>query len=324
MEVAEGLLWGRLPLPFALDHVNVYFIEDDDGFAVIDTGIGDDATKQIWQALLDGPLRGKRITRLILSHHHPDHMGLAGWLLERADAPVHMTDAEFFFAQHLAHNAHAVDVEGYEDFYRRHGMDVRFAQVIVSQGHRYKRSITGLPWHYRPLEDGGRLNVGGRDLAIMTGGGHSVCQAMFLNRAENIFLPSDQVLPEITPNISVLAISPDADPLGRYLESLARIRREVDDDVLILPGHRTPFTGLHKRIGALILHHEARCRAVEEACRERPMTAAEVRPLLFRRELDPHTMSFAFSETLAHMNMMVKSGRLAWDLDGGIYRAVAA
>jgi glyoxylase-like metal-dependent hydrolase (beta-lactamase superfamily II) len=324
VEVAEGLFWARLDLPFALNHVNIFFIEDDGGFAVIDTGIGDDPTKQAWQALLNGPLRGKEITRLVLTHHHPDHMGMAGWLVERLAPPIYMTDAEFFLSQHLTHNAQAVDVEGYENFYRRHGMDVQFAHIIIGQGHRYKRNITGMPWSYRPLDDGGRLNIGGRELQIMTGGGHSVSQAMFLSRDENIFLAADQVLPSITPNISVLAISPEADPLGQYLDSLARIRREVDDDVLVLPGHRMPFTQLHKRIDELAGHHELRCRAVEEACRARPLSAAEVRPLLFNRALDPHAMSFAFSETLAHMNMMVQAGRLTWEVDGDVFRAVAA
>nr|WP_295469305.1 MBL fold metallo-hydrolase [Mesorhizobium sp.] len=324
VEVADGLLWARLALPFALNHVNIFFLEDADGFAAIDTGIGDEATKEAWLALLDGPLRGKPITRLILTHHHPDHMGLAGWLVDRLGVPIHMTDSEFFFAQHLAHNAEAVDVEGYQDFYRRHGMDTRFADIIINQGHRYKRTITGLPWHYRPVNDGDRLNIGGRELEVSTGGGHSVDQAMLLSRFEGIFLGADQVLPAITPNISVLAISPDADPLGQYLLSLSRISKEIDDDVLVLPGHRQPFTGLHGRTAELAHHHEQRCRIIEEACRGRALTTAEVRPFLFNRELDPHTMSFAFSETLAHINMMVRTGRLTWESDGAILRAIAA
>jgi glyoxylase-like metal-dependent hydrolase (beta-lactamase superfamily II) len=151
VEVHDGLLWARLPLPFALDHVNIYFLEDDGGFAVVDTGIGDEVTKQAWLALLNGPLRGRDLTRLILTHHHPDHMGLAGWLVKQFDLPIYMTEAEFLFAQHLGHNAQAVDVEGYRAFYHRHGIDDRYADVIVNQGHRYKRLITGLPWHYYPL-----------------------------------------------------------------------------------------------------------------------------------------------------------------------------
>jgi glyoxylase-like metal-dependent hydrolase (beta-lactamase superfamily II) len=324
VDIADGLLWAQLPLPFALDHVNIYFLEDDGGFAAVDTGIGDEKTKQAWRVLLDGPLRGKDITRLILTHHHPDHMGLAGWLVEQLGVPIHMTETEFLFAQHLGHNAQAVDVEGYRDFYRRHGMEERYADVIVNQGHQYKRMITGLPWNYRQLNDGEVLSIGGRMVEILTGGGHSSNQAMLFSRDEGIFLSADQVLPKITPNIGVLAISPEADPLGLYLRSLSRIREQIPNDVLVLPGHKQPFTELYRRIDELENHHEVRCRVVEKACREQPLSAAEVRPLLFNRDLDPHTLSFAFSETLAHMNMMAREGRIAWESDGEILRATAA
>jgi glyoxylase-like metal-dependent hydrolase (beta-lactamase superfamily II) len=146
---------------------------------------------------------------------------------------------------------------------------------------------------------------------------------MLFSREEGIFLAADQVLPKITPNISVLAMSPEADPLGTYLRSLSRIRKEIPNDVLVLPGHKQPFTNLHRRIHELAAHHEHRCRTIEDACRRQPLSAAEVRPLLFDRDLDPHTMSFAFSETLAHMNMMAREGRIAWTADGNILRAAA-
>jgi glyoxylase-like metal-dependent hydrolase (beta-lactamase superfamily II) len=174
------------------------------------------------------------------------------------------------------------------------------------------------------LIDGDRLDVGGRTLEISAGGGHSSNQAMLFAREENIFFSADQVLPDISPNISVLAISSEADPLGQYLRSLKRIGEEIPDDVLVLPGHRQPFTNLHSRVEELAQHHEHRCERIEIACHDRPLTVAEVRPFLFARELDPHTMSFAFGETLAHMNMMARTGRLKWRADGDVVRAATS
>jgi glyoxylase-like metal-dependent hydrolase (beta-lactamase superfamily II) len=323
VEVAEGILWTRFPLPFALSHVNVYLLEDEGGWAAVDTGIGDEATKAIWTALLSGPLAGRRLTRLIVTHHHPDHMGLAGWLADRFEAPIHMTEAEFLLAQHLHQNARFVDEKSFRDLYLRHGMGASSANVLISQGHQYKYIVTEMPWLYNPLAAGDRLSVGGRRFEILTGGGHSSEQAMLFDRAGALFLGADQVLPKISPNVSVMAIAPEGNPLGRYLRSLAEIRAAVPADALVLSGHHVPFSGLHKRIDELALHHEERCRIIETACKSEAKTAAEIVPLLFRRDLDPHQMSFAFSETLAHMNMMAANERIQWKPDPPMMRALA-
>jgi glyoxylase-like metal-dependent hydrolase (beta-lactamase superfamily II) len=323
VKVADGVLWTRFAIPFALSHVNVYLIEDGDEWAAVDTGLGDQATKDVWTALLSGPLGGRRLSRLIITHHHPDHMGLAGWLAEKFDAPIHMTEAEFLLAQHLNQNSNFIDERVYRGLYQRHGMPDHSADILISQGRRFKEMVAPIPWTYRQLAAGASLTIGARRFEILTGGGHSSEQAMLFSQKDGLFLAADQVLPRISPNISVMAVDPEGDPLGRYLRSLAQIKQVVPDGVLVLPGHHDPFRSLHERIDALARHHEDRCEIVEAACRSEPRTAAEVVPFLFPRALDPHQMSFAFSETLAHMNMMAGEGRLTWNVDQPAARAWA-
>lgn len=323
VELTPGVLWARFAMPFALDHVNVFLLDDEGGWAVVDTGLGDEATRAAWRMLLAGPLQGQALTRLIITHHHPDHMGLAGWMAAEFDTPVHMTETEYLLAQYLSLDEREVDEEKHRSFYRRHGLDARYADTVISQGHCYRRMTTGFPWSYRQLMAGEEIRVGRRRFEIITGGGHSSDQAMLFCRADGILLAADQVLLRISPNISVTAVNPEADPLRQYLRSLAHLRASVPDGVLVLPGHNLPFRGLHARIGELIAHHETRCGIIAEACAGQARTAAELVPLLFLRALDPHQMSFAFSETLAHVNMMVRQGRLSWIGNGEVQRAIA-
>lgn len=312
LRIADGVLWARFPLPFSLSHVNVYLVEDEGGWAAIDTGIFDEPTRQCWDRLLEGPLAGSRLSRIVVTHHHPDHMGMAGMLAERFSVPIHMPQAEYLFAQHLKFNAKAFDEEGYRRFYRRHGMSGDHADAMISQGHAYKRMVDELPWTYQRLTEGEALRIGGREFQILTGGGHSLEMAMLHSAPDGLFFAADQVMQIISPNVSVNAINPDDNPLGQYLGSLRRLKRELQDDVLVLPGHHLPFLGLHERIEQLIEHHDHRCELVNGSCQMRAHSAAELVPVLFDRKLDIHQESFAFSETLAHMNYMAATRKLRW------------
>ena len=324
VELVDGVLWARMPLPFALNHVNVYLLADTGGWAVVDTGLGGEATRKIWLQLLSGPLKGAKLTRIIATHHHPDHIGLAGWLAGVFEAPVLATEAEFLFAENLRQNERILDEEIFRRFYRRHRMEDQFVAAVVKQGRYYKHMVSELPWPYHQVSAGERLTIGGRRFEVMTGGGHSSDQILLYCAEDALFLPADQVLPGISPNISVHAYSPEADPLGQYLRSLAAIKAAVPEDVLILPGHNAPFSGLHERIDQLVEHHGARCAIIAEACRREPRTASEMLPLLFPRALDIHQTSFAFGETLAHMNAMARLGQLNWSWDNGAQLALSA
>lgn len=310
--VAPGILWIRIPLPFRLNHINVYLIEDGDGWAILDTGIGNEQTRAIWDALASGPLRGRRFTRLIVTHFHPDHIGAAGWLCERFGLPLLTSQISYLGCLNISLSPGALDAKPYHDFYSRHGLSPEITTQVATRGHDYLKMVDNLPPTFERLVDGDTLQIGNRSFAVLTGDGHAPEQVMLYCAAERLFLAADQVLAKITPNVSVWAVDPDGDPLGLYLRSLARLRSELPDDVLVLPGHQLPFHGLHTRASELIAHHEERCRMIAEACRVAPKSAAELVPVLFTRALDPHQMSFAFSEVQAHVNYMVRRGRLNW------------
>ena len=312
VEVHPGVLWGRLPLPFRLDHVNVYFIDDGDGWAVIDTGIGDELTKAVWQRLLDGPLRGRRLTRLIVTHFHPDHIGLAGWLAERYDVPLLTSQTAYLSCVNISLSPGALDAKIYRDFYLRHGLDAETTAQVATRGHSYLRMVTGLPPTFRRLVARDVLNIGGRIFEVLSGDGHAPEQLMLHCPAEKLFFAADQVLAKITPNISVWAVEPEGNPLDLYLRSLRSLQASLPSDTLVLPGHQLPFRQPQVRCAELIRHHEERCAAIAAACRGIPRTTAEIVPFVFRRPLDPHQMSFAFSEIQAHVNYMVERGELVW------------
>lgn len=321
VEVAPGILWVRFVLPFRLDHVNVYLLEDGDGWAVIDTGIANDRTRATWEALLAGPLAGRRLTRLFVTHHHPDHIGLAGWLAERCSLRLWMSQTEYLEGQTIALNPGALDQGPYKQFYIEHGLDEAGTELVVRQGHGYLRMVTPLPLTFRRLVGGDRIAIGGRLYEVLSGGGHAAEQIMFYARDENIFLAADQVMAKISPNVSVWAVDPEGDPLGLYRRSLRELKASIPADAFVLPGHNLPFFGLHTRIDALEAHHEERCSMIVDACRTAPRSAAELVPVLFPRVLDPHQMSFAFSEVLAHVNCLVNEGTLVWgELDAGVRR----
>lgn len=312
VEIAPGILWARIPLPFRLNHVNVYLIEDGDGWAVLDTGIDNAATRAIWSALVAGPLAGRPLTRLIVTHYHPDHIGLAGWLCERFDLPLLTSQTTYLGCLNISLSPGALDAKPYRDFYLRHGLDAATTQRVSTQGHGYLKMVSGLPPTFQRLVAGDTLEIGGRSFDVLTGNGHAPEQVMLYCAADKLFLAADQVLAKITPNISVWAVEPDGDPLGLYLRSLRELKAQIAPDVLVLPGHQLPFRGLHTRSDELIDHHRLRCAMIAEAARLAPRTAADLVPILFHRDLDPHQMSFAFSEVLAHVNYMLRRGELAW------------
>ena len=312
VEIAPGIRWTRIPLPFRLDHVNVYLIEDGDGWAVLDTGIDNGPTRAVWTALLEGPLAGRRLTRLVVTHFHPDHIGLAGWLCERFGLPLLTSQTSYLGCVNISLSPGALDAKPYRDFYLRHGLDPATTQRVATQGHGYLKMVSGLPPTFLRLVAGDRLVIGGRTFEVLTGNGHAPEQVMLYCAADKVFLAADQVLAKITPNISVWAVEPEGDPLGLYIRSLTEIKRTIPGDVLVLPGHQLPFYGLHERSDQLIAHHEARCAMIADACRTAPRSAAELVPVLFHIALDPHQMSFAFSEVQAHVNFMLRRGELVW------------
>jgi glyoxylase-like metal-dependent hydrolase (beta-lactamase superfamily II) len=307
IEVADGVLWARLPLPFRLDHVNIYLIEDGQGFALIDTGIDNQTTRELWDAMLAGLLRGRPLTRVISTHCHPDHMGLAGWLCRRLDLELYASQTEYLDALTLRLDPSALDAEPYRSFYRGHGLSESQTALVLGRGLHYLRMVSELPRTFNRLMAEEFLEIGGRRFEILTGGGHSSEQVMLHCRQGGFILSADQVLAKISPNISVEAINPNGDPLGAYLRSLSALKQSLPGETLALPGHNLPFVGLAGRIDELIAHHQARCDAILKALADGEAPAVALVPVVFGRPIDdPHQMSFAFGEALAHVNYLVK------------------
>ncbi len=312
LEVAEGLHWVRMPLPFALDHINLWLLEDGGGWTVVDTGYNTDAVREAWLGILER-LGGGAPERTICSHFHPDHMGLAGWFAERWGAPLWAPYSEWLQAHVASARLVTHDFARWDGFFAENG-----AAPETIAGARLFRDRLGEPWHRLPdtvrrIADGQEIQIGGHSWRVITGGGHTHEHASLWCAERGILISGDQILPRITSNISVWYTEPDGDPLGDYLASLDKFGG-VPGDALVLPSHDRPFRGIHGRIDALRRHHDGRLDAALAACKE-PRTADEVLPRLFDREIGPAEYNFAISETLAHLNRLVRLGRLRRDRD---------
>ncbi len=312
IEVAPGVLWVRLALPFRLNHVNIYLIEDGAGFALFDTGIDDEPTRALWEKLLSGLLKGRPLTRVIASHCHPDHIGLAGWLRRRLDLELFASQTEYLDTLTICLDPGALNAEPYRGFYLRHGLSEQQTDRLLGRGLHYLRMVSPLPRTFNRIMAGETLEIGGRRFEVLSGAGHSSEQIMLYCREDGFVLCADQALAKISPNISVEAMDPNGDPLGAYLRSLTALKQILPAETLALPGHNLPFVGLHARIEELIAHHQARCEAILNAADKGRTTAIDLVPVVFGRAIDdPHQMSFAFGEALAHVNYLVRRKALA-------------
>ncbi|MRX48890.1 MBL fold metallo-hydrolase [Paracoccus sp. S-4012] len=309
-EVAEGLLWVRIPLPYVLDHVNVFLLQDHDGWAVIDTGTRTPEAIGVWEALFAGPLSGMKISRVVVTHFHPDHIGLAGWFHDLHGARVQTSLSTHALCRLLSQGRSEQTIQQNFDFFLRHGLSPETAELISIHGREYPQYVAPLPSRFQRLVHGDTLTIGARSFRVMTGDGHAPEQVMLHCADEGLFFAADQVLERISPNISVDATEPMSDPLGHFMRSLRQIEAEVPDNVLVLPGHHRPFKGLSARCRDLVLHHQERCDTILAACAKRPHSAADLVPLLFQRQLDPHQMWFAITETLAHANRLIRRSQL--------------
>ena len=310
IEIAPGILWLKLPLPYRLDHVNIYLIEDDDGWAIIDTGIKTPEAMAMWDAVLAGRFANVKISKVIVTHFHPDHIGLAGWLCERLDAPLLTSQSTYMTSKVISLAPHEMGSRQYFDFYASHGMSDEVAGLVAIRGNDYLSCVAELPSSFLRLLAGDSLTIGQRQFRVLTSDGHAPEQILLYCPAEKLLFAADQVLEKISPNIGVYAGDQNGDPLGHFLRSLRFLRTEIPDDVLVLPGHRRPFYGLHKRCEELEEHHEERCDLIRDACADRPYSTAELVPTVFPRPLDPHQMGFAFTETLAHAHRLARRGEI--------------
>jgi glyoxylase-like metal-dependent hydrolase (beta-lactamase superfamily II) len=322
--VADGILWMRLPLPMALDHVNVYALDDGDGWTIVDTGFASTKSKAIWQALLDGPLAGKPVTRVIVTHHHPDHVGLAGWFVAQG-AALHMPRTGWLMARMLVLDAQDRPTPETIAFYERAGMAAdELARRKAERPFNFADCVGPLPLGYQRLRDGGTIRMGGRKWDIRMGDGHAPEHATFWSRDDAVVLGGDQLLPSISANLGVYPTEPDADPVGDWIASCERFQPLARPDHLVLGGHKLPFTGLPLRLRQMIdNHHGALDRLVAHL--DQPRAAGECFLPLFKRQIGPAEYGLALVEAVAHLNHLHQTGRATRQLrDDGAFAYSAA
>ena len=323
--VAPGVLWLRMPLPMSgLDHINVWALEDGEGWTLADTGMQTPPTATAWQSAFSGPLQGRRVLRVICTHMHPDHVGMAGWLTRQHECRLWMTRLEYITCRMLvADTGREAPLDGVR-FYRSAGWDQDALENYRTRFGAFGKAVYALPDSYRRVVDGEALDVGGRCWQAVIGRGHSPEHLCLYCPELKVLISGDQVLPRITSNVSVFPTEPDADPLSEWLESLSSIRGRVPDDVLVLPSHNEPFRGLHARLGALIAEHETRLRRVRAELAT-PKRAVDVFGVLFRRRIGLDMLGFATGESLAHLNCLIARGEVGREEDAaGVnwYRSV--
>ncbi len=306
-EVAPGVHWLRMPLPFKLDHINLWLLEDGDGWVAVDTGIATDDCKVAWETIFKDGMAGRPIKRVVVTHFHPDHVGLAGWLVERFAAPLYMPLTEWTFGRMQAGIDPSESLSAYEAFYRRAGFTTEMMQTVTRRIGGYRNRVSPIPASLIRIADGDELEIGGRRWRMIVGRGHSPEHACLYAEEDQILISGDQVLPKISPNVSVWPQEPEGQPLSLYLETLERLGREIGGDPVVLPSHNWPFKGLHARLQDLIDHHGERLQETLDAVSE-PATAVDVLRTLFKRPLDEHQMFFAIGETLAHLHHLMRDG----------------
>ena len=320
VEIAPGVLWMRMPLDGALGFINVWALRDGPGWALVDTGMKTERTTSAWRKVLAGPLGGAPVTRVLVTHLHPDHIGMAGWLTRKFDCRLWMTRLEYLQCRMLVEDTGRQAPEDALRFYRAAGWDDEAIDNYKARFGGFGKNIHQLPDSYRRIGDGETIQIGDHCWRVVVGSGHSPEHACLWQPELKLMISGDQVLPRISSNVSVFPTEPDGDPLSEWLTSLARIKTIVPDEVLVLPAHNDPFLGLHARLDHLIRGHE---RGLERLMRTlaEPKRSIDIFGSLFARSIGPELLGMATGEALAHLNCLLvrEQATAAADADGVVW-----
>jgi glyoxylase-like metal-dependent hydrolase (beta-lactamase superfamily II) len=304
IEVAPGIHWLSMPLPFALDHINLWLVRDQDGWTIVDTGIGNAGTRALWDQLFQ---RFTPVKRVIITHYHPDHAGNAEWLCKRFGVELWTTQGEYLTAHAVAASAAGYTTEAVLEVFRKNGLESAKHAAMSARGNRYAQLVPEFPHSYRRIIEGDEVRIGEHGWRAIIGHGHAPEHLSLYCEALNVLIAGDMLLSTISTNVSVWSIDPHGDPLRLFLDSIARYRA-LPADVLVLPSHGRPFRGAHERVAQLEQHHQARFGELKEALAKKPSSAGELLPVLFRRPLDAHQTFFAMGEAIAHLHYLYYAG----------------
>ncbi len=316
MDVAPGVRWVRMPLPFSLKWINLWLLEDGDGWTVVDTGIPNSETKAHWRTIFANELQGRPVKRIIVTHMHPDHVGLAGWMSRKFGCDLWMSRLEYITCRMLVADTGREAPEAGVQFYRAAGWRQEDLDRYVSRFGGFGKAVSQLPDAFQRLVDAQAIEIGGRTWRVVTGSGHSPDHACLWCPELNLFISGDQILPRISSNVSVFPTEPRADPLSDWLHSCAKLKAVIPADVLVLPAHNEPFRGAHKRLDALIAGHEAGMRRILDRL-DTPRRALDLFPALFARPIEQDVLGMATGETIAHLNCLEGRGLITSGQDGG-------
>ena len=326
LEVAPGVRWLRMPLPFALDHINLWLLRDHDeagreGWAIVDCGIANDATRAAWEQVFANELQGLPVLRVIVTHMHPDHIGLAHWLTERWGVRLWISATDYNAARLASQSTTGFGGESAAAFMASHGLtDPDAVDKVRKRSNYYASMVPQVPARFRRLMGGDTLRIGEHDWTCHAGYGHAPEHISLHCAALGVLVSGDMVLPRISTNVSVIDLEPEANPLPLYLASIGRMLA-LPAETLVLPSHGKPFRGLHTRVGQLVAHHDERFADLMAACAQAPQTAASLLPVLFRRPLDLHQTTFAMGEAIAHLHALWLRGELKRELgEDGVLR----
>jgi glyoxylase-like metal-dependent hydrolase (beta-lactamase superfamily II) len=325
MEVAPGVRWIRMSLPFVLNHINLWLLRDEvegrQGWSVVDCCIARDESRAQWEQVFANELQGLPILRVIVTHMHPDHIGLADWLCARWDVRMWISATDYNVARLGAMGPTAFGGDAAAAYFASHGLnDAESVERIKARSKYYPTLVPSVPRHYRRMMDADVLRIGGRDWRCISGHGHAPEHIALYCDELRLLIGGDMMLPRISTNVSVYEVEPEADALRQFLSSIDKFR-DLPEDTLTLPSHGKPFTGLHERIEQLHAHHRDRLQEVLDACAQGPQCAADVMPVMFKRPLDLHQKTFAMGEVVAHLNYLWFKDQLSRKLDAdGIYR----
>jgi len=312
VDITPEIKWFRMPMPYALDHVNIYLLRVDGGWLIVDTGLDAPGAREIWEEVFSGPLRGEKVVGVCCTHYHVDHLGLAGYLTERWRVPLFITYEEYFTLLGWPDNLEEVPWQ-HAQFFQRAGFPQELLQQTLVM-FRFSSFISPMPLSFVRLQEGCAFPVGD-DWRVIVGGGHSPEHALLFSADRKILVSGDQLLPTISTNVSVSVTNPEDDPLGRWFASLDRLA-EIPDDVLVLPGHGLPFFGARRRVEELRGHHEQRFQVILEACASSELSAYELVQALYSSPLSDFDLQLALGECLAHLRYLVTRRGLAYRLDG--------
>lgn len=304
VEVAEGIYWLRFPLPFSLEFINLYLLEDGDGWTIVDTCVDLPKSRALWEGYMEGIMEGKPIKRVIVTHLHPDHVGLAGWLTRKASCELWMSRTDFLMCKTLAADTGKDAPEAAIDFYRAIGFSEENLESYRKRFGGFGSAISDLPDSFRRLSDGETFEVNGRYWQVVMGSGHAPEHACLYCPGLKVLISGDQVLPRISSNVSVFPTEPDGDTLKDWLDSCAKLRELLPNNLLVLPAHQEPFYGLHARLTRLIEGHEIGLDRLYEHVQE-PKRVIDCFGPLFKRKIGPDLMGLASGETVAHLNCLM-------------------